>query len=258
MEPWDALVRALASPGHREAAYRALVQSGAAAVPALARAAAVESDQSDPTYSARGVLSVLGSLAMPSLVAGLAVRERGQCQASAVLRAMGTAAVPHLRVALEHMDPLVREQAAVTLGLIPDVGPQALGELAERLGDPDARVCVAVAEALELHADLGFVPDWQRLMPLIVRTYAKADSRLRAALLRLLPSAEVRAAALLPHLLATVEEGREELRLPAVRVLAAIGPHAESALPMLERLNRHSTGPLRMAVEDAISALSGR
>jgi HEAT repeat protein len=153
---------------------------------------------------------------------------------------------------------LVREQAAVTLGLIPDVGHQALATLAERLGDGDERVCLAVAEALEMHEVLGFVPDWKRLVPVVGRVYATAGLRLRAALLRLLPSAGRRASPLLLQLLATVEDNREELRLPVVRVLEAIGPDAVSALPLLERLNRHSTGPLRMAIEDAISALNGR
>lgn len=258
MDPIDALIRALAVREHREIAYRALLQAGAKAVPGLVRAAATEPEHGDPTYSARGVLAVLGSLAVPSLIGGLAVREHGRCPASAVLRSLGGVAVPYLRQALDHPDPLVREQAAVTLGLIPDVGPQALATLAERLGDGDERVCLAVAEALELHEDLGFVPDWKRLVPVVGRIYAMAGLRLRAALLRLLPSAGRQASPLMPQLLATVEDDREELRLPVVRVLEAIGPDAVAALPLLERLNRHSTGPLRMAVEDAISALSGR
>ncbi|MBM3260655.1 MAG: hypothetical protein FJY99_13080 [Candidatus Sericytochromatia bacterium] len=64
MDPIDALIRALAVREHRETAYRALLQAGARAVPGLARAAANEPEILDSTYSARGVLAVLGSLAI--------------------------------------------------------------------------------------------------------------------------------------------------------------------------------------------------
>jgi len=174
------------------------------------------------------------------------------------LRTLGGVAVPYHRQALDHPDPLVREQAAVTLGLMPDVGPQALATLADRLGDGDERVCLAVTEALELHEDLGFLPDWKRLVPVVGRVYSTAGLRLRAALLRLLSSAGREASPLMQQFLAIVLDGREELRLPVVQVLEATGSDAVAALPLLERLNRHSTGPLRTAVEDAISALNGR
>ncbi|MEV6508727.1 HEAT repeat domain-containing protein [Streptomyces sp. NPDC051642] len=100
----------------------------------------------------------------------------------------GAAAVPAIREGLDHAHPLVREPCCK----LPDelLVPEAVGELATRLVDPDARVRIAAVHALSCDRckpdAAACFPDRVALLPRAIRLLEQdPDPQVRAGAVEL-------------------------------------------------------------------------
>ncbi len=185
----------------RGSVARALVQIGAAAVPALSRALASKS--AERRFRAIEVLAKMG------------IKGRGGTEAL----------VPLLR------DPLkkIRGAAANCLGRIG--GQKAIEVLFGLLASPD--------EVVRWNAQSGLRPVGKTAVPVFARALKDPRKEVRRAAARNLASLGRSALPALALLTAALRDADHDVRRFAAMALGNIGPGASSALPMLNQLRKN-------------------
>jgi HEAT repeat protein len=210
-------------------------------------------------------------------------------EAAARLREISGASVQGCLEHSEHPDPRVRRAVALRLADIGEPARSAIGELLDLLGDDEPRVRTAAARALGVLGDERAVDpliaalvdrdqevrlwSWKALRkhgpaararlvahlssksPLAGLSYSDDRGRtvpLRVELRGRLPKL---GQPIVPHLLAAMENGNEDLQVNTMRVLSQIGSDAVEAVPILARLLETGNQELRFQSTRALGAI---
>ncbi len=139
----------------------------------------------------------------------------------AAYRTHAAAAVPALRPHLAHADPVVRWNAARTLGKIGPASVPALPDLVAQFADPVAEVREHAAEAV---GDIG--PPAAGCTPDLVKLIADANWKVRRDAVRALGNFGPPARAALPRVIACQADPQAEVRAAAAVAARKIDPDA--------------------------------
>ena len=180
------------------------------------------------------------------------------------LGAIGTdagEAVPKLaQVMREDADPSARSDAALALSKMAPASRVAVKELAEALGDPEARVRMNAAIALSrLHADA------RPAIPALIKAINDEDNltnlQLFAFTIQEMSSIALgRASAGSPEAVPALTEAlaaaeTEPMRAALARALGEVGADAKPALPLLRVMRKNKTPWLREVAEEALQKI---
>ena len=176
--------------------------------------------------------------------------QRGRC--AYALASMGPEAAPAVRVLAELLSTgggALSEHAAFALRRI---GPKAVGALPELIAAlRDQNIRVRGQAALTIAA----IGDGARaaVLPLTTALERNDDPNIRVLLAQALWVVDRHAPTVLPVLLDVAQDTKllSEVRLAAINVLAAMGPAAKVAHPMLQRLQDENDDALKAAAAAA-------
>lgn len=228
-------------------------------------------------------LSEMGMTAVPALLKALREKET-HLGAAYALASGGQSRLPILRSCLRDRDCKVRQHAAIALGLMNTQADEAVQDLLQALKDKDSNVRLAALLAI---TDIGFqnqtVVDlpltnslrlgelltfkvisrkWRdKMSPVLMNSavflhaLTDNDQRARAQVAKLLAAMGPAAQLAIPALIQALKDQDRVVRINAIQALGAVGSAAKSALPALKNALKDRDFDARLSIKEAISKI---